>query len=151
VSRTHATDSALASAELHRASDLFTLRRPHETPKHFAGPSTHTADAGRQTLLFFRKELPFAGYSVVKELSILARPACIASSTRLRALRVVERGSASKLYVVLVRLRRDNRRDRMRACLAEARLRVSPGGRRLVENTGLEPVTSWLQTRRSPS
>jgi hypothetical protein len=23
--------------------------------------------------------------------------------------------------------------------------------RRLVENTGLEPVTSWLQTRRSPS
>ena len=24
-------------------------------------------------------------------------------------------------------------------------------GRRLVENTGLEPVTSWLQTRRSPS
>jgi hypothetical protein len=25
------------------------------------------------------------------------------------------------------------------------------GGRRLVENTGLEPVTSWLQTRRSPS
>jgi hypothetical protein len=25
------------------------------------------------------------------------------------------------------------------------------GERRLVENTGLEPVTSWLQTRRSPS
>ncbi len=24
-------------------------------------------------------------------------------------------------------------------------------GRNLVENTGLEPVTSWLQTRRSPS
>ena len=23
--------------------------------------------------------------------------------------------------------------------------------RRMVENTGLEPVTSWLQTRRSPS
>ena len=29
--------------------------------------------------------------------------------------------------------------------------REIPGGRRLVENTGLEPVTSWLQTRRSPS
>ena len=28
---------------------------------------------------------------------------------------------------------------------------VTTGGRRLVENTGLEPVTSWLQTRRSPS
>ena len=27
----------------------------------------------------------------------------------------------------------------------------APGRRRLVENTGLEPVTSWLQTRRSPS
>ena len=39
-----------------------------------------------------------------------------------------------------------------------ARLRQGYGGqpsrdheRRLVENTGLEPVTSWLQTRRSPS
>ena len=28
---------------------------------------------------------------------------------------------------------------------------VSRARRRLVENTGLEPVTSWLQTRRSPS
>src|SRR5689334_8445650 len=25
------------------------------------------------------------------------------------------------------------------------------GGKTMVENTGLEPVTSWLQTRRSPS
>ena len=33
----------------------------------------------------------------------------------------------------------------------EARFRVSSSWRRLVENTGLEPVTSWLQTRRSPS
>jgi hypothetical protein len=36
------------------------------------------------------------------------------------------------------------------ACLAEARFNVNPSERRL-ENTGLEPVTSWLQTRRSPS
>jgi hypothetical protein len=28
---------------------------------------------------------------------------------------------------------------------------VAPLGGRLVENTGIEPVTSWLQTRRSPS
>ena len=41
-------------------------------------------------------------------------------------------------------LRRGGLRDR--ACQAAA-----PEGRRLVENTGLEPVTSWLQTRRSPS
>ena len=34
-----------------------------------------------------------------------------------------------------------------RACLAIA----AGGRRRLVENTGIEPVTSWLQTRRSPS
>src|SRR4051794_30862258 len=33
--------------------------------------------------------------------------------------------------------------------LAEPEL--AHGKRRLVENTGLEPVTSWLQTRRSPS
>ena len=35
------------------------------------------------------------------------------------------------------------------------RVTAPPGGprrrRKLVENTGLEPVTSWLQTRRSPS
>ena len=37
------------------------------------------------------------------------------------------------------------------ASLAEARVSVSARERRLVENTGLEPVTSWLQTRRSPS
>ena len=29
--------------------------------------------------------------------------------------------------------------------------RPTPSARQLVENTGLEPVTSWLQTRRSPS
>ena len=27
----------------------------------------------------------------------------------------------------------------------------APESKALVENTGLEPVTSWLQTRRSPS
>ena len=33
----------------------------------------------------------------------------------------------------------------------QPRFRVGSGGKNLVENTGLEPVTSWLQTRRSPS
>ena len=32
--------------------------------------------------MFFRKELPFAGYSVVKELSILARDVTNATSAR---------------------------------------------------------------------
>jgi hypothetical protein len=66
-----------------------------------------------------RKELPFAGYSVVKELSILPRRAVIASSTRFETLLPA--------------------RD------------VARSGKNVVENTGLEPVTSWLQTRRSPS
>ena len=40
-----------------------------------------------------------------------------------------------------------------RACPAPPKpaRRVGSSGSRLVENTGLEPVTSWLQTRRSPS
>jgi hypothetical protein len=42
------------------------------------------------------------------------------------------------------------------ACPAEALTRLefssqTLASRRLVENTGIEPVTSWLQTRRSPS
>ena len=38
-----------------------------------------------------------------------------------------------------------------RAGLPAVAHRAFTGERRLVENTGLEPVTSWLQTRRSPS
>ena len=41
--------------------------------------------------------------------------------------------------------------DPVIAGLAEAHGRFSGRERRLVENTGLEPATSWLQTRRSPS
>ena len=35
--------------------------------------------------------------------------------------------------------------------VAPARFRAPRSRQTLVENTGLEPVTSWLQTRRSPS
>jgi hypothetical protein len=56
-----------------------------------------------------RKELPFAGYSVVKE-----------PPSRSRA-------------------------------PAWQRPRIAFTAEIVVENTGLEPVTSWLQTRRSPS
>ena len=39
-----------------------------------------------------------------------------------------------------------------RPCLPVALPRLGLGfGPDMVENTGLEPVTSWLQTRRSPS
>jgi hypothetical protein len=83
--------------------------------------------------VFFRKELPFAGYSVVKELSILARKIAVATSSALRTL------------VVLA-----SRPARAGGPTA-ARAIIDRHGRNLVENTGLEPVTSWLQTRRSPS
>jgi hypothetical protein len=33
----------------------------------------------------------------------------------------------------------------------DARTEFNSSAQSLVENTGLEPVTSWLQTRRSPS
>ena len=60
----------------------------------------------------------------------------------------------------LRQLRRLACRAVARSLSPAARLRASRSGaaafacnheRRLVENTGLEPVTSWLQTRRSPS
>ena len=41
--------------------------------------------------------------------------------------------------------------SRFRSGLPSRSRSVSRAWRRLVENTGLEPVTSWLQTRRSPS
>ncbi len=82
------------------------------------------------TANMWSKKLPIAQYSVVKKFfgESLARP----QQTWWSAF------AASPL-----------RRDSLRcfgACQA-----VAPKGRRLVENTGIEPVTSWLQTRRSPS
>jgi hypothetical protein len=79
-----------------------------------------------------RKELPFAGYSVVKE------PAFATYG------RSGEAGSHCCAPAKLPSAKR------LRACLAVARSALFRE-RRLVENTGLEPVTSWLQTRRSPS
>jgi hypothetical protein len=70
------------------------------------------------------KELPIAGYSVVKELRSFSAVSC--------------------------------QRDRLREIIGSILL-LTADRRQLtawseaVENTGLEPVTSWLQTRRSPS
>ena len=62
----------------------------------------------------FGKELPFAGYSVVKESAVALA--------------------------------------RVMACRNGRDIELPADARQsLVENTGLEPVTSWLQTRRSPS
>jgi hypothetical protein len=81
-----------------------------------------------------RKKLPFAGYSIVKE--------------RCRRRTFVRRNFLS--YVrSLARCKRP-RRTRLRVRQPEAR-HLNAGDERVLENTGLEPVTSWLQTRRSPS
>ena len=64
-----------------------------------------------------RKELPFAGYSVVKE------------PCRLQAFA-------------------ERRRSIFQTRAQSQQPAPQPN---VVENTGLEPVTSWLQTRRSPS
>ena len=71
-----------------------------------------------------RKKLPFVGYSVVKEQSGQRPPHNPRSSAKNRH---APRGGPS---------------------VAPFRLSAAP---ELVENAGLEPATSWLQTRRSPS
>ena len=71
-----------------------------------------------------RKKLPFAGYSVVKERPHRSGQPAAGFERRIR------RAPSQTLTRLRTRCSRT---------------------RRLVENTGLEPVTSWLQTRRSPS
>ena len=75
-----------------------------------------------------RKKLPFAGYSVVKE-----PPDGTRRGSRLSGRRPSP-----------------NSAEPTAADLVSAGRRA-PAGAVLVENTGLEPVTSWLQTKRSPS
>ena len=98
------------------------------------------------------KELPIAGYSVVKESALRGsrlrrarcRPPPILSSSfgaeSAFALRAAAACRACACRTVDASL--------ALACQPKPRLHRE---RRLVENTGLEPVTSWLQTRRSPS
>ncbi len=89
-----------------------------------------------------RKKLPFAGYSIVKELLLSGgKDPSVARTLYLTPLGWSTARAAG-------------------GTIGEAGRRVGPppsanagGIRKLskVENTGLEPVTSWLQTRRSPS
>ncbi len=124
------------------------------------------------------KELPIAGYSVVKDLLAelrLPQPT-VNSNTRARLRSLPElrratfddspRGLPTEARFSLVVHLRSLRAMVDLAChpqlvvyalrgptFAKATvgiLRVNRE-RRMVENTGLEPVTSWLQTRRSPS
>jgi hypothetical protein len=114
------------------------------------------------TACVWSEKLPFARYSVVKDHSGGNRPS--ESSGGLGTLspdplRSVARGAALRPAPLL----RDNLSNlvtrvaitlRSRAGVSgvparPARLNAAPSI--TVENTGLEPVTSWLQTRRSPS
>ncbi len=122
-----------------------------------------------------RKKLPFAGYSVVKEqlpvklprLTSFAREPDLSTQRRALARRRREllstlrerweRRRPPNLPILSIHLARC-KRDRSFLLLARLSRTRSDGHppradheRRLVENTGLEPVTSWLQTRRSPS
>jgi hypothetical protein len=101
------------------------------------------------------EKLPFAGYSVVKERVVLrhsggALAPCVRShlpaAINLGERRVCQSTSRPKLF------RAEARAQARMPELSDSRRAGAHGARiDIVENTGLEPVTSWLQTRRSPS
>ena len=129
-------------------------------------------------VLWIRKKLPFAGYSVVKDHPRDSRPSdpltrSLASRfvapLRSRGARLPARsiplahsraaGRPMDLKLFSVHHRQTltafaalvhNLRSAL-AGLPTVAASAASDQRRLVENTGLEPVTSWLQTRRSPS
>ena len=109
-------------------------KRPRAHP-----PSRAATHRFKNTHCVWSEKLPFAGYSVVKE------PA----SARLR------RASARQALALALGPAESRQTLSSPAVAAAGRLRAEARGanreRRMVENTGLEPVTSWLQTRRSPS
>ena len=138
-----------------------------------------------------RKELPFAGYSVVKEPAFALRaPADKLWSEKTTVCRIFsckraelswsgqERRALNRPLPILpirdaahqagpfpprlpsaasarraLRARPVNRQPNPTGLVEPSRnsRQRQRRERRLVENTGLEPVTSWLQTRRSPS
>ena len=114
----------------------------------------HTACAHRglaAAMALWSVKLPFAEYSVVKERRDAHRP----HAYRCRNLPTLFR--SDKFFKRDVRARsaepgpsgaRRGRRDSMSRHVQRGLKGLAPNK---VENTGLEPVTSWLQTRRSPS
>ena len=93
-------------------------------------------------------KLPFVEYSVVKDqlLGRLRGPEAPCRFLARRAVRVVldsQTLRSSKYYVAVTR--------RGPASLLRSGGATLYVAANLVENTGLEPVTSWMQTRRSPS
>ena len=93
-----------------------------------------------------QKKLPFAGYSVVKDLSGELLPPNPRRTCFARA-----PGHHQCIDGELAGLGRVPAPRTRFPDWPTAADRTANGQRHVVENTGLEPVTSWLQTRRSPS
>src|SRR5260221_5440386 len=101
--------------------------RAFASPQNSVNPSRHTA------FVCGRKKLPFAGYSVVKDRWLTH-----------------SQGSPPR-FVSFARTFYLTRLARPMQARREARRPYGLHKPNKVENTGLEPVTSWLLTRRSPS
>ena len=98
-----------------------------------------------------RKELPFAGYSVVKEWPRPLGVGMTGSRSLASPVNLVSCSSPPGRPARLPLPSAASARQPPRGLPTVAHALVGTRERRLVENTGLEPVTSWLQTRRSPS
>ena len=93
-----------------------------------------------------------------RALDLFYRTACLEKNYRLQDIQLSKSSLSYRVMPVLQarRLREKSivRSRRLQTTKAIRTTRGDPALRRfakLVENTGLEPVTSWLQTRRSPS
>src|SRR5262245_33809863 len=104
------------------------------------------------TACVWSEKLPFAGYSVVKDHSGEPAPRNLAMAPGLLPpgrLRSLTHGAFCRCPVrSLAQCQRSCRS--VRTLHFAPALSPEPGAVGVMENTGLEPVTSWLQTRRSP-
>src|SRR5207247_6873113 len=106
-----------------------------------------------RTACAWSEKLPFAGYSVVKDHSGL-RPEPRLGRSRGPCPTPLPRSSltlAASHRALALRSRHLSKSTAHRAASSGPSLKPPPEALRVLENTGLEPVTSWLQTRRSPS
>jgi hypothetical protein len=110
------------------------------------------ACARRQTSVFCgRKKLPFAGYSIVKDRS---GEKSLGTSRSLRDFSPGPPRFFSGRCSLADREKPNRSNHRASWGVWRPQRAQTPQAfakPKLVENTGLEPVTSWLQTRRSPS
>jgi hypothetical protein len=139
---------ALSSLTIRKGTHADRGRRPGAGSPRGLDPLSRLRQSLLAHCVCCGRKLPFAGYSVVKD-----HPGDFVPRKTLR------RRSRGPFELPSAPAGALTRSRAWRASFArrQSRSRPTPGsltvstGRRLVENTGLEPVTSWLQTRRSPS